>query len=97
MIYVYMNLIPMINILFNASWFIFALLTSQWSFVVSTGLIWAMLITGLAVMIIADQTEVWWPEVFIVRLPWSIYTGWLIGASILSTSTTFKSWGMRDP
>ena len=97
MIYVYMNLIPMINIICNASWFPLALETSQWSLILSTLVIWAMLVTGLAVMTIADQTQVWWPEVFIVRMPWSIYTGWLIAATVLSTSSMLKSWGMRDP
>ena len=56
-----------------------------------------MLITGLGVMIVADQCEVWWPEVFVVRIPWSIYTGWLVAATILSTTAMLKSWGMRDP
>ena len=97
LIYVFMNLLPMINMIFNASWLPFAIETSQWSLILSTVVIWVMLITGLAIMIIADQTEVWWPEVFVVRIPWSIYTGWLIAANLLSTSSMLKSWGMRDP
>ena len=97
LIYVYMNLIPAINIFCNAFWFPFAIDTSQWSLVVSTFMIWAMLATALANMIIADQTEVWWPEVFIIRMTWSIYAGWSIAATLLTTSSMLKSWGMRDP
>lgn len=96
MIYYSLNLIPVMNFIANASWFPFAFEESQWSLILSTLVIWFMLATGLASMIIADQSEVWWPEVLFIRLPWSIYTGWLIAATLLSTSSMLKSWGMRD-
>lgn len=92
-----MNLIPAINFIINASWFPFASVSSEWTLIGGTLVIWAMLTTALTNMIIADQMEVWWPEVFLVRIPWSIYSGWLIAATLLSTSSMFKSWGMRDP
>jgi hypothetical protein len=97
LIYVYMNLIPAINIFLNASWFPFALTNTQWSWIVGTLVIMAMLVTSLAVMIMADQSEVWWPEVLLLRIPWSLYTGWLVAATTLSTSFMLKTWGMRDP
>jgi hypothetical protein len=97
MIYYYLNLIPFMNFIANASWFPFALDTDKWSLIVGTVVIWIMLATGLACMMIADQSEVWWPEVFLVRIPFSLYSGWLIAANLLTTSTMLKSWGMRDP
>lgn len=96
MIYYYMNLVPMFNIMLNACWFAFAIIWEDWALTVSTLMIWTMLATGLYVMTIADQFEVWWPEVLLVRIPWSLYTGWLVAASTLSGASMFKSWGMRD-
>lgn len=54
MIYYHMNLIFIINVIANASWFPFAFETSPWSLIVSTVVIWLMLATGLALMGIAD-------------------------------------------
>ena len=33
---------------------------------------------------------------FLVRVPWSLYSGWLIAANLLASTAMFKSWGMRD-
>jgi len=48
-------------------------------------------------MVITDHNEVWWPEVFLVRLPITIYTGWISSATILNTTYMLKSLGMNDP
>ena len=56
-----------------------------------------ILVTNLACMTIADRNVVYWPEVFLVRLPFSIYSGWVTSATILNTIFMLKSWGMSDP
>lgn len=55
-----------------------------------------MLATSLAMMCISDRTEVWWPEILLVRAPFSIYSGWLTAATILNATYMLKSFGMHD-
>lgn len=47
-------------------------------------------------MVISQRFEMWWLEVFLVRLPFSIYSGWVTGATVLNTAYMLKSWGMAD-
>ena len=47
-------------------------------------------------MVVAGRNEVWWPEVFLVRFTFSIYSGWITAATILNTVFMLKSWGMSD-
>lgn len=51
----------------------------------------------MALMVISDRNVVWWPEVILVRVGFSLYAGWLTVATLLSTSSMLKSWGMADP
>jgi len=47
-------------------------------------------------MSIADHNESWWLEIIMVRVPFSIYSGWVTAATILNTAYMLKSWGMTD-
>jgi hypothetical protein len=47
-------------------------------------------------MIVAQRFEAWWLEVIMVRLPFSVYSGWVTGATILNTLYMLKSFGMAD-
>ena len=47
-------------------------------------------------MIISQRFESWWLEVLMVRLPFSVYSGWVTGATILNTLYMLKSFGMSD-
>lgn len=48
-------------------------------------------------VVISGRNKVWWPEVFAVRLPLSMYAGWITAAMILNCSYMAKSIGFTDP
>lgn len=48
-------------------------------------------------MVVVESNKVWWPEVFIIRAPMTIYAGWLSAATILNSSYMFKAFGMKNP
>merc|ERR1719331_570165 len=52
--------------------------------------------TAVALMAIADRFDLWWVEIFTMRLPFSLYAGWLTSATALNTAFMLKSWGMSD-
>jgi len=55
-----------------------------------------MWFTALACMVIADRNPNYWMETIAVRIPFSLYTGWLTAATLLNTTYMFKSWGWGD-
>jgi hypothetical protein len=52
--------------------------------------------SNTALMVISQRYESWWLEVLMVRLPFSVYSGWVTGATVLNTLYMLKSWGMSD-
>merc|ERR1712176_1713233 len=97
MIYYHMNLIFAVNLFMTAAWLPIYKTNTLWGFIVGWVLIMLQMMTGCALMTISDRSVVYWPEVFLVRLPFSLYTGWITAASILGTSQMPKSWGASDP
>lgn len=67
-------------------WMPIYLTTSVWGLIVCFAMILLMLVTNLYIMIVSDFAEVWWLEVFTVRIPFSIYAGWITSATILNTT-----------
>ena len=47
-------------------------------------------------MVISERSDSWWLEALLVRVPFSIYSGWVTGATVLNSMYMFKSWGMSD-
>jgi hypothetical protein len=47
-------------------------------------------------MVISDHNKMWWLEIIMVRIPFSIYSGWVTAATFLNTAYMLKSWGMTD-
>jgi hypothetical protein len=52
--------------------------------------------TAMVLMVISDWNEVWWVEILFVRMPFTIYAGWLTSATILNTTGMLKTWGVID-
>lgn len=95
-IFVYMNLIFAINMIVNAGWLPFFQSNTLWGFIVSEVMILFLWATAISLMVIADRMDLWWVEVITMRLPFSVYAGWLTSATALNTAFMFKSWGMAD-
>lgn len=96
MIFVQMNVIFILNCLLNAAWLPIFQSNTHWGFIVGWFLIVGIWLTNTALMVIAQRNESWWLEVLLVRLPFSVYSGWVTGATVLNTSYMLKSWGMAD-
>lgn len=82
--------------LVNAGWLPFFQSNTTWGFIVSEVMILFLWASAVSLMVIADRTDLWWVEIFTVRLPFSVYAGWLTSATALNTAFMFKSWGMED-
>lgn len=80
-----MNLIFAANMLLNAAWLPVFMSNTLWGFIVSWVLIIGILLTDLSLMVIAGRNEVWWLEVFTIRLPFSLYSGWITAATIINS------------
>lgn len=74
----------------------FFLTNSLWGFIVSWLIMLVILATNFSLMVISGRNEIWWPEVFTVRIPFALYSGWVTAATVLNTSVMLKSWGMWD-
>lgn len=46
--------------------------------------------------VIAGRTESWWLEALLVRVPFSVYSGWVTCATVLNSVYMFMSWGAVD-
>lgn len=96
MIYNQINLIFAINMMAGSAWVPVWLMGDMWSFIVSDVLVWIMWVTAMAMMVIANRNKVWWLEVPLVRMPLTVYAGWLTSATILNTTIMLKTWGIND-
>ena len=96
MIFVHMNFIFLINCLLNAAWLPVFQSNTLWGFIVGWVLLVGIWLTNTALMVISQRNHSWWLEVLMVRLPFSIYSGWVTGATVLNTAYMLKSWGMAD-
>ena len=54
------------------------------------------MVTGLKVMTLADKHKLDAMEFFLIRVTFSIYSGWVTAATIVGTAIMFKSWGMSN-
>lgn len=96
MIYDKISVLFSINMLLNAIWLPLFQVNTGWGFIVSWLVMLCLLVTAYMMMAIADREAIWWPEILLVRAPFSIYAGWLTGATLLNTSYMLKSFGMAD-
>lgn len=91
-----MNLMFALNMIANAAWLPIFQSNTLWGFIIGEVLCIFGWVTAVAMMVIADRSDLWWAEVFTLRLPFSVYAGWLTSATALNTAFMFKSWGMTD-
>ena len=91
-----MNVLFIINCLLNAAWLPIFQSNTLWGFIVGFVFLVGIWATNTALMIISQRNESWWLEVLLVRLPFSVYSGWVTGATVLNTAYMLKSWGMAD-
>lgn len=89
-----MNLIFALNQIALGAWMPVYLTDTIWGFGVSLAIMLFILATNLAMMTISMRNKVWWPEMLTVRMPFTLYSGWITAATILSVSTFLKSMGM---
>lgn len=85
MIYNQMNLMFALNMIATATWLPMYQMNTLWGFIVSWVIMLFILTTDLSMMVISMRNEVWWLEVFLVRVPLSMYAGWITVATILNT------------
>lgn len=90
-----MNLIPAINFIANAVWLSVFTLNSLPGFIFGQIIMTAILVTDLYLMMVAGRNHVWWFEVIAVRIPFSLYSGWITSASIVSMEFLLKAQGMH--
>jgi len=96
MIYYQFNLVFAINLLANAAWLPIFNTNTEWGLIVGFVLMLILLVTNLSMMSISGYNEVWWLEVLIIRIPFSLYAGWITTATILGLCFLLKSWGMYE-
>lgn len=91
-----MNFIFVANMLMNSAWLPVFQSNSQWGFIVGWVLLVGIWMTNTAMMVISQRTESWWLEALLVRVPFSVYSGWVTCATVLNTVYMFMSWGAVD-
>merc|ERR1711990_755626 len=96
MIYIYGNFVFIVNMLINIVWLPTFQSNTQWGFIMSWLLIVCLWITNTYMMVISQRFETWWVEVLVMRIPFSIYSGWVTCATVLNTFYMLASWGMKD-
>lgn len=96
MLFNYMNFVFLVNMLCNAAWLPVFQSNTLWGFIVGWFLILGIWITNTYLMVIAERSEMWWFEALVVRIPFSVYSGWVTGATVLNTAYALKSMGMTD-
>lgn len=77
---------PMIvSLLIGAIWLPVAMVSPIWA----TVLIWAMLIAALVALLRTPDRDLWW-----LRAPVGLYSGWLTAAACVSLGTTLTGWSV---
>ena len=74
----------------------FFMSNTLWGFIVSEVFMLIIFATNIAMMVISCSNKVCRMEVFTVRLPLTLFAGWVTTAAILNTTFMLKSWGMWD-
>jgi len=77
-----------------AIWMPINLTNSVAGYIVSAMVLLGITVTGLALMAIAGNNKLGWADLLIVKVTFSIYSGWVTAASILNISLALKSMGM---
>jgi len=80
----------------NAAWLFLFQVNTSWGFVLSLIDIIAMLVSNVYIMGLATTNKVDTWEWIGLRAGFSIYTGWLTAATILTAAFTLKSLGVSD-
>lgn len=96
MIFIWMNFVFAANMIMNAAWLPVFQSNTQWGFIVGWLLLVGIWVTNTYLMVVSERFNTWWLEVLMVRLPFSIYSGWVTGATVLNTAYALKSMGMTD-
>lgn len=94
MIYGWISYAFMANMIANALWLVVFQTNTIWGFVVSTFLIFGILITNVYMMMVSTRMEANWVEWISLRVGMSIYAGWVTAATILNVTYMLKSWGL---
>ena len=86
MIFTQMGYLFAINKLATALWLPVYQTNTLWGFFVGWLLMVIQITTALTLLTIVDANKMSWTEVFVVKLPFSIYAGWMTVAFILGTA-----------
>lgn len=97
MIFYHMNLIFALNMFALGAWKPVSIVDEAWSYIVGWALMVFTMVSAISLMVIADRNYVSGVEVLFIRIPFSIYSGWLVAEVLLGTMVMLKSWGMSDP
>jgi len=89
-----MNLTFALNMILLGLWMPLNLSNSVLGYICSTIVIIGICVTDLKMMVIAGRNKLGWREMFIVRLTFSLYSGWITAATILNVDFMLKSLGM---
>jgi hypothetical protein len=96
LLYEWINVVFGLNFASSLTWFPVYLTNSPEGFVMSEVISLFTLATNFYMMIAADWNEVWWPEVFLVRLPFTVFAAWSTAQTIFNANTMLKSLGMKN-
>lgn len=91
-----MNLVFVANMLLNTIWLPFFQSNSQWGFIASWFVIVGIWATNTYMMAVSSRNESWWLEALMVRIPFSVYSGWVTCATVLNSVYMLMSWGGVD-
>ena len=96
MIFIYGNFVFIVNMILNAAWLPIFQSNTQSGFIVSWFIILGIWATNTYMMVISQRFETWWLENLVMRIPFSLYSGWVTCATVLNTFYLAASLGMRD-
>lgn len=91
-----LNFIFVANMLLNTAWLPLFQSNTQWGFIAAWVAIVGIWLTNTAIMVIANRNESWWLEALLVRIPFSVYSGWVTCATVLNSVYMLMSWGAVD-
>lgn len=91
-----MNLVFVANMILNTIWLPMFQSNSQWGFIASWVDILLIWLTNIYMLGVSSRNESWWLEALMVRIPFSVYSGWITCATVLNSVYMLMSWGATD-
>lgn len=83
-----------VNMVFNGLWLVIFMRNQMWSFVLGCMVIIGLLATCVHILMLTLKNQTNLFEMFVMRVGFSIYSGWVTAATILNVTFCFKKGGV---